>query len=97
MPQLLPVEKFADFKLPDVGVRDHFTSWADACRGEGKATSNFNYSGPLTETVLLGTIAIRNPRETLAWDATAMKITNSTVANSMLTKPYRPGWEVMWS
>jgi hypothetical protein len=97
MPQLLPAEKFADFKFPDVGIRDHFVGWADACRGEGTATSNFDYSGPLTETVLLGTIAIRNPRETLDWDAAAMKITNSTAADAMLTKPYRRGWEVKWS
>ena len=56
---------------------------------KGRPLRNFDYSGPLTETVLLGTIAIRNPRETLQWDAAAMKITNSTAANAMLTKPYR--------
>jgi predicted dehydrogenase len=96
MPQLLPTEKFAEYKLPDVGERDHYISWADACRGVGTTTSHFDYSGPLTEAVLLGTIAIRVPRETLQWDAAALKITNSSAANALLTKPYRQGWEVKW-
>jgi predicted dehydrogenase len=97
MPKLFPEAHFADYKMPEVGSRDHYTSWADACRGEGQATSNFDYSGPLTETVLLGTVAIRTPGETLEWDAPRMKITNSTAANALLTRPYRHGWEVKWS
>ncbi|HEX4129939.1 MAG TPA: Gfo/Idh/MocA family oxidoreductase [Pirellulales bacterium] len=96
MPQLLPADRFADLKLPDVGKRDHYVSWADACRGEGSPTSNFGYSGPLTEAVLLGTIAIRVPNETLAWDPAALRITNSSAANALLTKSYRNGWEPKW-
>ena len=96
MPQLLPAEKFADYKFPEVGSRNHYISWADACRGEGSTTSHFDYSGPLTEAVLLGTVAIRLPRETLKWDAAGLKITNSSDANALLTKSYRPGWEVNW-
>lgn len=95
-PQLLPGDKFADFKLPDVGARDHYVSWADACRGEGKTTSHFDYAGPLTEAVLLGTVAIRLPQEKLDWDAAALKVKNSAKATALLTKPYRAGWEVKW-
>lgn len=91
-PQLLPAERFAEYKLPEVGERNHYTSWADACRGEGTTTSHFDYAGPLTETVLLGSIAIRLPRETLKWDAAAMRIGNSSDANAMLTKEYRKEW-----
>ena len=75
---------------------DHYVAWADACRGEGKTTSHFDYAGPLTETVLLGTIAIRVPGETLKWDAAAMKVTNSAKANGLLRKAYRKGWEPTW-
>jgi hypothetical protein len=82
--------------MPEPGERDHYVSWADACRGEGKTTSNFDYSGPLTEAVLLGTVAIRTAGEKLAWDPSALKITNSTAANDLLTKPYRAGWEIKW-
>jgi predicted dehydrogenase len=94
MPQLLPAEMFADYKLPEVGGRDHYVSWADACRGEGATTSAFDYSGPLTEAVLLGTVAIRVPRETLEWDAAGLSIVNSPAANALVTKQYRRGWEV---
>ena len=75
---------------------DHYVGWADACRGEGKTTSHFDYAGPLTEAVLLGTIAIRVPGETLKWDAAAMKVTNSEKANALLRKAYRKGWEPKW-
>ena len=92
MPQLLPADKFAGYKPPEVGERNHYTSWADACRGEGTTTSHFDYASPLTETVLLGSIAIRVPRETLKWDAAGMKIGNSSDANAMLTKEYRKEW-----
>jgi predicted dehydrogenase len=97
MPQLFPAEKFTDYKFPEVGSRDHYISWADACRGVGTTTSHFDYSGPLTEAVLLGTVAIRVPRETLNWDSAAIKITNSSAANALLTKSYRDGWEVNWA
>lgn len=96
MPQLLPVDNFKEFKFPEVGERNHYTSWADACRGVGATTSHFDYAAPLTETVLLGTIAVRLPQQKLNWDAEALKITNSTAANALLTKPYRAGWEVKW-
>lgn len=79
-----------------VPARDHYTSWADACRGVDKATSSFDYSGPLTETVLLGTIAIRLPGTQLNWNAADLKITNSTDANALLTKSYRAGWQPKW-
>ncbi len=95
-PQLLPADKFKDFKMPEPEERNHYTSWADACRGIGKTTSHFDYSGPLTEAVLLGTVAIRTAGETLAWDSAALKITNSSAANALLTKPYRRGWEIQW-
>ena len=96
MPKLFPAEKFADFKIEAVPEVNHYTSWADACRGEGKTTSSFAYAGPLTEAVLLGTIAIRVPGETLRWDSTRLAIPNSTAANALLKKHYRKGWEPSW-
>ncbi|HWL07774.1 MAG TPA: Gfo/Idh/MocA family oxidoreductase [Planctomicrobium sp.] len=93
-PQLYPQEKFVEFKVPEVASLNHYTDWADACRGEGKATSNFSYSGPLTETILLGNIAAHFPGEKLRWDAKALKFANSEAANQKLTKPYRKGWEL---
>jgi predicted dehydrogenase len=96
MPRLFPAEKFADFKVEVVPAINHYTAWADACRGEGKTLSSFDYAGPLTEAVLLGTIAIRRRGEALRWDAANLKITNSAAADALLTKSYRKGWQPSW-
>jgi predicted dehydrogenase len=95
-PKLFPEDRFADFKMDLVPAGNHYTAWADACRAEGKTTSNFDYAGPLTETVLLGTIAIRRLGEPLHWNSAELKITNSTAAGALLTKAYRKGWEPAW-
>ena len=96
MPKLLPEEKFTSFQIPVVPARDHYVSWALACLGEDKTTSHFDYSGPLTETVLLGTIAIRHPGATLKWNAESMDLTGAPGASQWLTKAYRKGWEPKW-
>lgn len=96
MPYLLPQDKFADFKIPVVPARDHYTSWAHACLGDDTTTSHFDYSGPLTETVLLGTIAIRHSGAPLSWDSQAMQLKGAPTAQAMLKKPYRAGWEPSW-
>lgn len=96
MPRLYPEEKFTADDMPIVPARDHYVSWADACRGEDHTTSHFDYAGPLTETVLLGTIAARLSGTQLKWDAAAMKLTGAAAAQAMLTKPYRKGWEPSW-
>jgi predicted dehydrogenase len=95
-PRLFPEEKFAGLAIETVPAVDHFVSWADACRGTGRTTSPFTYSGPLTETVLLGSIAIRLPGETLRWDAERLRFTNASTANDLLRKAYRKGWEPAW-
>jgi predicted dehydrogenase len=95
-PKLFPIEKFAEKELPQVGHVDHYVQWADACRGLGETTSAFDYSGPLTETALLGTIAIRFPEQKLLWDTKSLKISNDPQAEKWLSKPYRSGWEPAW-
>jgi hypothetical protein len=92
----LPEEKFADFKIPIVPAVNHYLQWADACRGEDKTTSHFDYSGPLSETVLLGTIAIRLPGQSLAWNSGKLELTGSPHAAGLLTKSYRTGWQPKW-
>jgi hypothetical protein len=93
-PRLLPADKFVEKEVEVVASDDHYLQWTKACKGEGRATSHFDYSGPLTETVLLGTIAIRFPEQKLDWDADAMSVTNLADANRYVTKNYRTGWEV---
>ncbi len=93
MPVLLPVENFASYPLPDIPSRNHYHHFVDACLGGEKTESHFAQSGPMTETILLGTVAIRTPGKTLKWDAKAMKVTNDKDANKLIRRQYRTGWE----
>ena len=59
-----------------------------------KTDANWDYAGPLTEAVLLGSVATRFPKQTLAWDAAALKFTNADAANAFVKRTYRKGREV---
>ncbi len=100
-------------KLPEYG---HQVSWTQACKAgfgskEHKSlTSSFDYAGPLTETVLMGNLAIRSyqlatsqdnrgrnefgGRKRLLWDGQKMKITNYDEANQFVSREYRKGWKM---
>ena len=65
--------------------------WYEACRGGELASCNFDWAGPITDSLLLGNIAIRTGKW-LAWDAEHMKFTNDEPANAYLQEPYRSGW-----
>jgi len=56
--------------------------------------SNFNYAGPLTETVVLGNVAMRLPGKKLEWDAANVKVTNVKEANQYVRREYREGWRL---
>jgi len=95
-PTLFPVEQYPADQLTKVESVDHYVQWADACRGIGQTTSNFQYAGRLTEAVLLGTIAQLLPGKRLDWNSEKLAITNSSQAQDLLTKGYRKGWEPVW-
>jgi hypothetical protein len=69
--------------------------WVEAIRaGDPKiAVSNFGYAAMLTETILLGNIAIRLTGQKLEWDGPHLKFTNSAEANKHVRREYRKGWE----
>ena len=94
LPALLPEDKYADFKLPSVQGADHWKQFVDAVRGEGKTSAGFDYSGPLTESVLLGSVASRFPHTTLQWNAAALEFVNVKEANAYVRRAYRKGWEI---
>jgi hypothetical protein len=93
-PHLLPEAQFENFKMPQIESGNHYTLWLEAVRGNGRTTAGFDYSGPLTETVLLGGVASRFPQTTLQWDSKALKFPNLSDANQFLRRTYRKGWEV---
>ncbi|MBI4579663.1 MAG: Gfo/Idh/MocA family oxidoreductase [Planctomycetes bacterium] len=95
--QLLPEAQFAGFRPPAPFIPDsigHHKEWVEACKHGGTTTCNFEYSGALVETVLLGNVAYRSGRK-IEWDAARMKIPNAPEAEEWLRREYRKGW-TLW-
>jgi hypothetical protein len=91
---LLPEEKFADFKPPAPFIPDsigHHAEWIEACKHGGTTTCDFDYSGPLAETVLLGIVAYRVGRK-IAWNGQALASPDCPEAMEFLRPKYREGW-----
>lgn len=93
-PKLFPIEKFKDYPMPDVQGTHHWSDWAEACIGGKPPLAPFDYSGPLTETVLLGSVAVRFKDTDLKWNSKALKFDNVKEANAYLRRSYRKGWGV---
>lgn len=93
-PFLLPEKKFEDFPKPKFEPRNHYHHFVDACLGLTKTESHFAQTGPMTEAILLGTVAIRMPGQKLEWNQKKMKVTNVADANKLLKRNYRDGWHV---
>ncbi|MFZ1934315.1 MAG: Gfo/Idh/MocA family oxidoreductase [Thermoguttaceae bacterium] len=91
---LYPQEKFKGFKPPAPTIPasiGHHKEFFEACKTGGPTTCNFDYSGALTEAVLLGTVAYRVGKR-LEWDAVNLKATNCPEADRYLRPHYRQGW-----
>ena len=93
--KLLPEEKYEGLKRPRIPHKpEHMQDWIEACKTNDatRPGTNFSYAGPLTETVLLGTVAHR-AGEKLEWDAGNMEVTNCAEANRFTQREtYRTGW-----
>ena len=71
----------------------HEVNFAQACKGEAKASSPFDYASALTETMLLGIVALRAGQgKKVLYDGANMQFTNAPEANQYLTREYRSGW-----
>jgi hypothetical protein len=92
-PVLYPRQKFKDLKPPEVIEENHWGKYVEACLGGAKTTANFDYSGPLAEAVLVGTVAVRLPKTTLHWNAPTLSFTEPE-ANQFVRRQYRSGWSV---
>ena len=91
---LMPEAEFKDYKAPDPSIPPsigHHAEWIAACKDARPTTCNFDYSGALTETILLGNVAFRSGKK-LEWDAANAKATNCPEAERFLRREYRKGW-----
>lgn len=93
-PQLWPKEKFETYPKPELEPLDHYHEFVEAALGNGTPGANFDFSGPLTEAVLLANVANRFPGKTLEWDPEKFRFTNSWEATRHLKRSYRLGWYV---
>jgi hypothetical protein len=77
----------------------HFQEWVRAIKGGEPAMSNFpDYAGPLTETILLGNLAVwvapSGHGEKVQWDAKTQKVTNLSGLETIIQPPYRQGYSL---
>ena len=100
-PRIVPESKMKKYKRPrktleriPEGTGGHEQDWIRACKGGKPASSNFEYSGPLSETVLMGNLAVRFPDRQLLWNGEAMEVTNDKDANAYVRREYREGWHL---
>lgn len=94
-PVLIPESRMAGLSTvkPAETVRRGNDVWIDAFKNNTQAPGSFLYAGPVTETILLGAVALR-ARKKVEYDSVNMKITNAPEANQFLTREYRQGWEL---
>jgi hypothetical protein len=73
----------------------HEANWTQAIRGEAKASSPIEYAARLTETMLLGLVALRTgPGRKIVYNGERGEVTNIADANQYLSREYRSGWAV---
>ena len=92
---VLPDAKMAALPQIDVPDRDHYGEFIDVVLGGGKqkCSANFDYAGPLTESVIIGNVAAHFPGETLKFDARSLAFPEKSEANQYLGRTYRRDWE----
>jgi predicted dehydrogenase len=94
-PRLLPASRDKGYQRPPKTLPrsiGHYKEFIEACKTGSPTRSNFDFAGPLTEAVLLGSVCIRNGGDKLVWDSENFKITNDADANKILHYEYRKGW-----
>ncbi len=108
-PVLLPQSRNKNITVKQTIARvpeGHYVQWVNACiagYGKKELSSSFDYAGPLTETILMGNLALQawnikgakgdfNGRKKLMWDAKNMKITNFDEANRFVKREYKNGY-----
>ena len=97
MPRVLPAELMEVARaVPRSMPRSpgHHREWIEAARGGEPARSNFAYSGPLTEIVLLGVLALRAPGRRLEWNGEGLEVKNVPEVNRYVHREYRRGWSL---
>ena len=87
------LKEFANIPKTIRRVPNEDVEWLQAIKGGPKALSSFDYSGQLTEMVLLGNLAVRLDKK-INWNAKTLKATNAPEADELIRRQYRKGWDI---
>jgi hypothetical protein len=105
-PRLVPEERQKEVGKPphvlDRVAKDskgkplsHQGDFLRSCKDGVPASSHFDYSGLLTEMVLLGCLAERaGVGQKVIWDGEKREVTNLPELNRLVNRTFRPGWEL---
>ncbi|MBK7106967.1 MAG: Gfo/Idh/MocA family oxidoreductase [Ignavibacteriae bacterium] len=98
-PRLIPETAMKNFDMPKKTLLRSpgiYEEWIQAIKNGTKSTTDFEYSAKLTETMLLGNVAIKLKEKNtiLEYDGKKGQFTNMDEANELLTKKYPQGWEM---
>lgn len=96
-PQLIPESRMSSYKQPPKTLPrspGNEREWLDACKGSKvKPGGNFEFSGLVTEALLLGNVASRTGQK-LNWDRSNLKVPNSEAVQKLVSPERRKGWEL---
>ena len=96
-PKLLPETKMNAYLQSNPPHKEDTESgdphWMNAFKNKTQSPGSFLNAGSVTETILLGAVALR-ARKKVEYDSATMKITNDENANKFFYREYRPGWEM---
>jgi predicted dehydrogenase len=96
-PKLIPQSRMDSYKQPPKTLPrspGNEREWLDACKGSSvKTGGNFEFEGLVTETLLLGNVAVQTGQK-LSWDRAGMKVNNSDFAQNQIRPERRKGWEL---
>lgn len=94
-PRLIPESKMRSFQPPPKTLPrsiGHYREWLEACKGsKDKPAANFEFSGPVTETIHLGNVALRAGGR-LIWEPAGLKAANAPAAQKLIRPEYRGDW-----
>jgi predicted dehydrogenase len=96
-PRILPEEQHRAFPVPAKSLSrvrgTHQDDFLRACKDGNPSCADFSYSGPLTEMVLLGCLAIKaGVGKRVDWNAEKAECMNLPEVNALVKREYRPGW-----
>ncbi len=97
-PRLFPAKRREEFQLPPKSIprsAGHRLEWIQACKAKKPedARAGFAYSGPFTESLLIGNLATRLQKR-IEWDSGNMRAKNAPEAEALIKKHYRAGFGI---